>query len=128
MKKQMKPVLAAGMMLAGLGVAGFALADSGGNDDVAEHRAFLASKVNIADAVLAAETKTGARAMSVEFTKEEGAFVYEIELLTKGGVELEVLVDPSNASVTVLEDDDGGDEGDSDADDDSDDQDEDEKG
>jgi|GEM_PF-1665230 len=113
MKNQIKPILVAGLMLAGLGVAGFALADSGKNsDDAAERRAFLASKVSVADAAVAAETETGARAMSVEFTKEQGAFVYEVELLTNDGSELEALVNANTAAVTAVEDEDGDDGGD----------------
>lgn len=104
MNERIKLILASALTLAGLGVAGFALADSGDQGDDAEHRAFIASKVSVVDAAVAAETETGARAMSVEFTKEEGAFVYEVELLTDRGAELEALVDPNTAAVTRVED------------------------
>lgn len=104
MNRRIKPILASALTIAGLSVAGFALADSGNKGDDAEHRAFLTSKVSVADAAVAAEGETGARAMSVEFTKEDGAFVYEVELLDKDGTELEVLVDPNTGAVKVVED------------------------
>lgn len=116
MKNQIKPMLAAGFVLAGLGVAGFAMADSGKNgDEAAERRAFLASKVSVADAAVAAEAETGARAMSVEFGEEDGAFMYEIELLTKDGAELEAHVDANTAAVTAVKNEDR-DDGDDDSD------------
>jgi len=107
MKNHIKIILAAGLMIAGLGAPGFAMARSGKtSDDAAKHQAFLASKVTVAAAAAAAEAKTGARAMSVEFERERGAFVYEVKLLTKDSKELEALIDPNTAAVISVGDDD----------------------
>lgn len=76
---------------------------SDSDDDEAEHKAFLVSSVRLVDAVAAAEAHTGARAMMAEFEKENGDYIFEVELLTDKGTELEAHVDASTGAVLQVE-------------------------
>lgn len=80
------------------------VAYAGDNDgDATEHQSFMSSTVSLADAVTAAEAHTNARAMSAEFEREDGVYIFEIELLTVSGAELEAHVDASTGAVLQVE-------------------------
>jgi|TARA_R100000455_G_C6271633_1_gene127973 uncharacterized membrane protein YkoI len=103
--------------LLALTLAGFVAApamaanDIWSNDDHAEHEAFTNAAVSLSDAITFAERETGARAISAEFEKEDGHFVFAVELLDSNGREIEVLIDSAVLRVIEIE---GEDEGEND--------------
>ncbi|WP_339672798.1 PepSY domain-containing protein [Dasania marina] len=84
-----------------LSIAGFVF-----SDDHAEHQAFLATPISLSQAIAAAESKSGAKAISAEFEDENGKWVYSIELISTSGHELEVEVDSQTAAILKIETDD----------------------
>jgi uncharacterized membrane protein YkoI len=91
-----------------LAVAGFAPAWA--DDEAAEREAFKKTTITLSAAAAAAESQTGARAMSAEFTEDDGKFIYEVELLAADGTVLEAEVDARTAAVLEVEYEDGEDE------------------
>lgn len=85
-----------------LGAAGVAYADSGENGNSKEISAVLEAKTSISQAIAAAESETGGRAMKVNVERKEGAYVYEVKTVTKDKVS-EVTVDPASGKVTGTE-------------------------
>ncbi len=102
----------------GLGAVGAtsAMADTNGGDK-AEVQAFMAAPMSIADAITAAESGTGGKAMSAEFDNEDIATgMYHVEVAMADGTTKEIGVNPADGSVTALVDDDSGAKGDGDGD------------
>ncbi len=100
MQIRFKQTLLGGALLAVLGISGAAVAESGTrNDDTAETRAFQASPVSLAQAIQAAQTETGAKAISAEFENEDGAWVYTVELSAADGSETEVDVSAQTGAI-----------------------------
>lgn len=72
-----------------------------GNSDMAEVEAFLASPMSIADAISAAETNTGGKAMSAEFDTEDMASgQFDVEVAMADGTTKEVVINPADGAVT----------------------------
>jgi uncharacterized membrane protein YkoI len=93
-----------------LALAGLAPVWADDDDDAAEHEAFKETTISLSTAAAAAEAQTGARAMSAEFAKDDGAFIYEVELLAADGTTLEAEVDAQTAAVLEVETEDGEDD------------------
>lgn len=104
-----------------LAVAGFAPAWADDDDEAAEREAFKKTTITLSTAAAAAESQTGARAMSAEFTEDDGTFIYEVELLAADGTMLEAEVDARTAAVIEVETEDGEDEEDEEEEEDDDD-------
>lgn len=86
-----------------LGAAGVALADHGEKESAKEITAALNAKTSIAQAITAAEQKTGGRAMKVEIEREKGNYVYEIKTVSNDKI-VKAFVDPTSGKVTGTED------------------------
>lgn len=86
-----------------LSTAGVALADRGEKESAKEIAAALNAKTPIAQAITAAEQKTGGRAMKVEVEREKGNYVYEIKTVSKDKV-VKAFVDPASGKVTGTDD------------------------
>jgi uncharacterized membrane protein YkoI len=88
----------------GAGVTNAALANKK-FEDMAEHQAFLISTISLSDAIASAQTQTGARAIAAEFEDEDGTYIYEIELISANGDELEVHIDAITGEILPHEED-----------------------
>lgn len=88
-----------------LGAAGTAFAESGEheNGEKKEMTAVVGAKTSVAQAIAAAEQKTGGRALKVDIEKEKGAYVYEVKTISKDKVS-EVFVDLTSGAVTRTHD------------------------
>lgn len=107
MKKSHKIIATSvAIALSGLGATAYASNEENENEDSAEHQAFLKTPISLTKAIMAAEKKTGAKAMSAEFEDEDGTFIYDIELLTAEGEEIEAEVNAKTGSISIEEDDD----------------------
>lgn len=87
------------------GVATMAAADSHkSGDDMAELQALLAAPGSIAQAITAAETQSGGKAMSAEF-EDHGADVgwYEVEIVMADGTVAKLLVNPADGTVKAAD-------------------------
>ncbi len=93
----------AGLILATAAGAAFARKSSHDDGDAAEIAAFNSASVSLTDAIHAAEAKTGAKAIAAEFEDEDGAFVYEVELIDADGAEWEAYVDIDSGAATKVE-------------------------
>jgi uncharacterized membrane protein YkoI len=60
-------------------------------------------KVNITEAIAKAKEKQSGTVISAELEKEDGKFMYEIELLDDGK-EMKVMVDAVNGNITIGKD------------------------
>lgn len=117
MKRMTLPLAGTAALIAlgfGLGGATSAMAEQHtGNSDMAEVQAFLASPMTIADAISAAETSTGGKAMSVEFDTEDMATgQFDVEIAMADGMTKTVAVNPADGTVTAMADEAGNDEAD----------------
>lgn len=85
------------------GVASAQTATDTMTDDQMETQALMAAKMSIGDAITAAETDTGDRAMSAEFTMETGddTPVYVVEVVQADGTTTEVAVSTADGSVAA---------------------------
>ncbi|MGB5558745.1 MAG: hypothetical protein WBN04_12135 [Paracoccaceae bacterium] len=102
------------------GAATIASANQNAANDMAEAQAFLAAPGSLNDAVIAAETKTGGKAMSASFESDEAnAGMYEVEIVMPDGTMMAAVVNPADGSATAMSamDDDENGEGDDDDDD-----------
>lgn len=88
-----------------LGAAGTAFAESGEheNGEKKEMTAVVGAKTSVAQAIAAAEQKTGGRALKVDIEKEKGAYLYEVKTISKDKVS-EVFVDLTSGAVTRTDD------------------------
>ncbi|MGR3757433.1 MAG: PepSY domain-containing protein [Tranquillimonas sp.] len=122
MTRKIIAALGAGSMMA-LGLAGVtaASAASNGNEDAAnaaELQAFQSAKVSLTDAIAAAESKTGGKALDAGFESgEKQGATYEVELVKTDGSEIYAMVDPATGAVKVQAKADDGDRQSGDADD-----------
>lgn len=122
MTRKIIAALGAGSMMA-LGLAGVtaASAASNGNEDAAnaaELQAFQSAKVSLTDAIAAAESKTGGKALDAGFESgEKQGATYEVELVKADGSEIYAMVDPATGAVKVQAKADDGDRQSGDADD-----------
>jgi len=109
MNHPMKFILVASLLA---GTAGTALAANDRFDmgDHAEHQAFMSAPISLAMAISAAETETGARAISAEFEEEDGQYIYSVELLDANGQEIEAEIDVVTAQIIKVEADDESDD------------------
>lgn len=91
------------------GAATMALAESHAkSDDASEAQAFLAAPGSITEAIAAAETKSGGKAMSAEFGNDgEDAGMYDVEVVMADGSMSDWLVNPADGTVKASMDDDG---------------------
>lgn len=104
------------------GAATIASANQNAANDMAEAQAFLAAPGSLNDAVIAAETKTGGKAMSASFESDDAnAGMYEVEIVMPDGTMMAAVVNPADGSATAMSamDDDENGEGDDDDDNES---------
>ena len=80
------------------GASGAALASPKGGEEAQEIATVLGAKTSIAQAIAAAEQKTGGRALQIDVDKASGAYVYEIKTLSKDKL-TEVLIDPASGQI-----------------------------
>lgn len=85
-----------------MGAAGTVFAESGEHENSKEVTAVLGAKTSVAQAIAAAEQKTGGRAMKVDVEKQKGAYLYEVKTVSNDTV-ANVLVDPSTGQVVNTE-------------------------
>ena len=84
------------------GAATIASANQNAANDMAEAQAFLAAPGSLNDAVIAAETKTGGKAMSASFESDEAnAGMYEVEIVMPDGTMMAAVVNPADGSATA---------------------------
>lgn len=105
----MKPIaknLLAASLVAGIAAPAFAANDFWRGTSEADELAAMSAAIPLVDAVNLAETETGAKAIEVDFEDEDGTFVYVVELLTRDGAEVEVMIDSSDLRILSIEDDD----------------------
>jgi uncharacterized membrane protein YkoI len=109
-----KPILVAALVASAIAGSRYAFA---GNDsqagDHAEMQAALAAKIPMVQAIQAAESHSGGKAMEAEFSDSNKTVGYEVTTVTKDGVEHNVFVDAttgdaSKASPEENENDDNG--------------------
>lgn len=81
-----------------LSAAGIAHAFPSDDDGSKEAAIVLAAETSVAQAVRAAEHRTGGRAARVEMESKDGTYLYEIKVAGNGKVS-EVLVDPASGQV-----------------------------
>lgn len=89
------PVLAAALAASTIAIGGHAYAASQTNADQAEMQAALAAKVTMTQAVQAAESKSGGKAMEAVFSAENNKPGYEVTTVTRDGAEHNLFVDAS---------------------------------
>ncbi len=89
-----KPIPAAMAIVIIVSAGGAALAEADGkSDDAKKIEVLLSAKVTAAQAIAAAEQKTGGRAFKVGVEDENDRAVYEVKTITKDKV-VEVFIDP----------------------------------
>jgi uncharacterized membrane protein YkoI len=97
-----KTALTALFLVAGLAAGtqmGFAESVGNGNEP-AETQALATSKVTLVQAVQAAETKAGGKAISVDFKAAKGAApFYQVEIATADGSRQDLAVDASTGEI-----------------------------
>lgn len=86
-----------------LGASGTAFAESGEHENAKEMAAVLGAKTSVAQAIAAAEQKTGGRALRIDVNRENGQYLYEVKTATKDKVS-EVFVDLTSGQVTRTDD------------------------
>jgi len=115
-----KATAAAILVALGLGAAGSTAVlakDSSDQQDKAEVQAFLKESASITDAIKAAESDTGGKAMSAEFDNEDSQTgSYEVEVAMTDGTTKTVAVgfDNGTAKVVAVQSHDQGNEADDD--------------
>ncbi len=86
-----------------LGATQAAFAKSEEHENGQEIAAVLGAKTSVAQAIAAAEQKTGGRAMKIDVEKEKGAYLYEVKTVAKDKIS-EVFVDLVSGQVTRTDD------------------------
>lgn len=82
---------------------GAALAASGENENGQEIAAVIGAKTSVAQAIAAAEQKTGGRAMRIDVEKDKEAYLYKVRTVSKEKV-AEVFVDPVSGQIVRTDD------------------------
>ena len=86
--------------------APLALADAKKGDRLdKKEEAFVAAQVSLTQAVATAEAEVNGKVMSAEFEREDGKWIYAIEILTSDHSEREVLVDARSGDIVGIEED-----------------------
>ncbi|MDP3163510.1 MAG: PepSY domain-containing protein [Reyranella sp.] len=98
-----KVIPAALAAIVALGATQVAFAKSGEHESGKEIAAVLGAKTSAAQAIAAAEQKTGGRAMKIDVEKEKGAYLYEVKTVAKDKIS-EVFVDLASGQVTRTDD------------------------
>lgn len=86
-----------------LGATQAAFAKSGEHENGKEIAAVLGAKASVAQAIAAAEQKTGGRAVKVDIEKEKGTYLYQVKTVSKDKIS-EVFVDLASGQVTRTDD------------------------
>jgi hypothetical protein len=96
-----KTALTALFLVAGLAGTRMGFAESAGNgNEPAETQALATSKVTLVQAVQAAETKAGGKAISVDFKVAKGAApFYQVEIAVADGSRQDLAVDASTGEI-----------------------------
>ena len=68
-----------------------------------KEEAFVAAQVSLTRAVATAEAEVGGKALSAEFEREDGKWIYTIDLITAENSEREVHVDAGTGAVIKVE-------------------------
>lgn len=71
--------------------------------DAMEFGALMNAKISTIDAVANAEKRSGGRATKVELEKEKGAYLFEVETVSKGKV-ARTLIDPATGKTVQVKD------------------------
>ncbi|MGR3572632.1 PepSY domain-containing protein [Brevirhabdus sp.] len=103
-RKMISTIGAATAVSLGLIGGSMAMASSEGAGNAAELQAFQSAKISLGDAIKAAETKTGAKAMDASFEGADGngqMATYEVELLKSDGTPVFAMINPADGSVKV---------------------------
>tara|TARA_R110000787_G_scaffold257770_1_gene362961 strand:- start:1560 stop:2117 length:558 start_codon:yes stop_codon:yes gene_type:complete len=87
-----------------LGTTSMAYAGSNRGEEMQEAATILGAKASVLQAVVLAEKHTGGRALKIGLEREDGAYRYEVKVVTKDKVS-EVTIDPASGTVTRVEDD-----------------------
>lgn len=98
-----KVIPAALAAVVALGATQAAFAKSEEHENGKEIAAVLGAKTSVAQAIAAAEQKTGGRAMKIDVEKEKGAYLYEVKTVAKDKIS-EVFVDLVSGQVTRTDD------------------------
>ncbi len=98
-----KVIPAALAAVVALGATQAAFAKSGEHENGKEIAAVLGAKTSAAQAIAAAEQKTGGRAMKIDVEKEKGAYLYEVKTVAKDKIS-EVFVDLTSGQVVRTDD------------------------
>ncbi len=98
---KIRTISVAGLVFLSAALPSIALADSRGERE--EKAAFSLAKISLTDAIAIAEEKSSGRAMSAEFEKEDGAWIYAVEVIQPNENEVEVCIDASSGSIIKIE-------------------------
>ncbi len=97
---QKKPIVIAALVASTVASGGYAFADTDSHAaDQAEMQAALAAKVSMMQAIQAAESQSGGRAMEAVFSDENGKSGYEVTIVTSDGAEHNLVVDASTGNM-----------------------------
>lgn len=73
------------------------------SSDMAEVQAFMAAPGSITEAIAAAETQSGGKAVSAEFESDQAnAGMYEVEIVMTDGTTSTLVMNPADGSVTQM--------------------------
>lgn len=81
-----------------LAATGAAFAATGESENNREIAAVLGAKTSLAQAIAAAEQRTGGHAMKIDVEKESGTYLYEVKTVSKNKV-ADVFIDPVSGQV-----------------------------
>jgi uncharacterized membrane protein YkoI len=81
-----------------MGVGSAALAQGYRGDDAKEVRALKRAKVTLIEAIMAAESETGGRALDAQIEVESGQIFYQVEVFKRNRIK-EVYVDSQDGSI-----------------------------
>jgi uncharacterized membrane protein YkoI len=101
-RSKLIPVVIAAVMTAGGSGAAYA-AVNGKGEDAREVQAVLSAKVTAAQAIAAAEQKTGGHAIKISFEDEKAGPLFEVKTITRDKL-VEVFIDPATGNVVRTED------------------------
>ena len=99
------PIIAAtviGVGVATLGVNSALAESSGSKQDQAEMQAMASAKISLSEAIKAAESKSGDKAVEAMFSVEKGKSGYEIGLMAPDGTEHNMMVDAASGAVSKM--------------------------
>lgn len=95
-----KPIIIAALVASAVASSGYAFAGTDSQAaDQAEMQAALTAKVSMMQAIQAAESQSGGKAMEAVFSDENGKPGYEVTIVAKDGAEHNLVVDASTGSV-----------------------------